>query len=75
MKGALIMVGVLFVLPAALTMRFMNVIMLIMIGMLALCGIFWALWFLRRLFSGKLADWDWECQACKAKFSTAPLRE
>ena len=75
MKGALIMVGVLFVLPASLTMRFMNVIMLMMIGMLVLCGIFWALWLLRHLFSGKPADWDWECQACKAKFSTAPLRE
>ena len=75
MKGALIMVGVLFVLPASLTMRFMNVIILILLGMLVLGGIFWALWLLRRLFSGKPADWDWECQSCKTKFSTAPLGE
>ena len=75
LKAVLFMVGVIFVLPASLLMRFMNVIILITFCMAGLAAIFWALWLFRRISSGKPADWDWECRSCKTKFATAPLRE
>ena len=75
LKGVLLMVGLVFVLPASLVMNFMNVIVLITLGMIGLVTIFWGSWLLRRIFSGKPAEWDWECQSCKTKFATAPPRE
>ena len=75
LKAVLFMIGVMFVLPASLLMRFMNAIILITFCMVGLAAIFWALWLFRWVFSGKPADRDWECQSCKTKFATAPPRE
>ena len=75
LKGVLLMVGLVFVLPASLVMSFMNVIVLITLGMAGLAAVFWGLWLFRRIFSGKVANWDWECVSCKRNFSTAPLHE
>ena len=75
LKAVLFMVGVMFVLPASLLMRFMNAIILITFCMAGLAAIFWTLWLFRRIFSGKPADWDWECRSCKTKFATAPPRD
>lgn len=69
-KAGMFFMFLYFLLPMSVAFQYVNVILLMLLGLFALAGLFWAIWFVQRVLLHQPAALAWKCETCKKEFET-----